>query len=123
MHFFGSVLATLNHILTGDLLWLERFQNHPSRFRRPRRVLRTFRHLNPWIRSRLAEFSQLTTARENLDQVIIGWIENDISEADYSDSIEYRDTRDNIDIGGISLNCLRIFLIIRPIIAVRSVHY
>ncbi|MFT2110097.1 DinB family protein [Marinomonas sp. 2405UD68-3] len=30
--FFGSILATLNHILVGDVIWLKRFANHPSQF-------------------------------------------------------------------------------------------
>ena len=29
--YFGSVLGTLNHILVGDLIWLKRFAQHPSR--------------------------------------------------------------------------------------------
>jgi len=29
--FFGSILGTLNHILVGDLIWLNRFAQHPSR--------------------------------------------------------------------------------------------
>jgi len=28
--FFGSILGTLNHILVGDTLWLQRFADHPS---------------------------------------------------------------------------------------------
>jgi uncharacterized damage-inducible protein DinB len=29
--FFGSILGSLNHILVGDLIWLKRFAQHPSR--------------------------------------------------------------------------------------------
>ncbi|MGZ3181105.1 MAG: DinB family protein [Telluria sp.] len=29
--FFGSILGTLNHIATGDILWLQRFATHPAR--------------------------------------------------------------------------------------------
>lgn len=28
--FFGSIMATLNHILVGDTIWLKRFASHPS---------------------------------------------------------------------------------------------
>lgn len=29
--FFNSILGTLNHILVGDIIWLKRFANHPSK--------------------------------------------------------------------------------------------
>ena len=31
--FFGSILGTLNHIVAGDTIWLQRFQGHPTSFR------------------------------------------------------------------------------------------
>lgn len=31
--FFGSILGTLNHIVAGDTLWLQRYQGHPTTFR------------------------------------------------------------------------------------------
>ena len=30
--FFGSILGTLNHIVAGDTIWLQRFQGHPKTF-------------------------------------------------------------------------------------------
>jgi len=30
--FFGSIMATLNHIIAGDTIWLRRFMGHPSHF-------------------------------------------------------------------------------------------
>lgn len=30
--FFNSILGTLNHIMVGDLIWLQRFAEHPSHF-------------------------------------------------------------------------------------------
>ncbi|MBQ4830113.1 DinB family protein [Alteromonas sp. CI.11.F.A3] len=30
--FFGSILGTLNHILVADIIWLQRFAQHPDRF-------------------------------------------------------------------------------------------
>ncbi|MEG1054962.1 MAG: DinB family protein, partial [Janthinobacterium sp.] len=30
--FFGSLLATLNHVMVGDTLWLQRYAQHPARF-------------------------------------------------------------------------------------------
>jgi len=31
--FFGSILGTLNHIVAGDTIWLQRYQGHPTTFR------------------------------------------------------------------------------------------
>jgi PhzF family phenazine biosynthesis protein len=30
--FFGSIIGTLNHLVTGDIIWLKRFATHPARF-------------------------------------------------------------------------------------------
>jgi uncharacterized damage-inducible protein DinB len=30
--FFGSIIATLNHITVADIIWLERFSKHPNGF-------------------------------------------------------------------------------------------
>ena len=30
--FFGSLIGTLNHILAGDTIWLQRFAQHPARY-------------------------------------------------------------------------------------------
>jgi uncharacterized damage-inducible protein DinB len=30
--FFGSILGTLNHLVNGDLIWLNRFATHPARY-------------------------------------------------------------------------------------------
>lgn len=30
--FFGSILGTLNHVLVGDLLWLNRFKLHSANY-------------------------------------------------------------------------------------------
>jgi uncharacterized damage-inducible protein DinB len=30
--FFGSILGTLNHVVNGDLIWLNRFATHPARY-------------------------------------------------------------------------------------------
>jgi uncharacterized damage-inducible protein DinB len=30
--FFGSIIGTLNHLATGDIVWLKRFATHPAQF-------------------------------------------------------------------------------------------
>lgn len=60
--FFGSVDATLRHILWADQLWLSRFTDVPApegRF--------------PEWTARHVSFADLAAAREALDQVIIDW--------------------------------------------------
>src|SRR5262245_39063896 len=37
--FFGSIHATLNHILVGDRVWLSRFQNRPHDIKRLDQIL------------------------------------------------------------------------------------
>ena len=92
--FFGSVSATLNHILVADLLWINRFCNHPSPFNSIKRTdnFPVFQSLDQIAYS---DLNELNVARKNLDNIIINWIENDISESDFSQSIEYSDTRGN----------------------------
>lgn len=92
--FFGSVFATLNHILVADLLWLKRFTNHPSEFSCITAV-DNFPAFQSLDQIAYTDYDELRTARKNLDEIIINWIENEISEADYSKSIEYTDTRGN----------------------------
>ena len=93
--FFGSVFATLNHILVGDLLWLQRFRNHPSQFKALNTV-DSYPAFESLEQIAYTEFSELVIARQSLDELIISWIENEVSEADFSESIEYSDTKGNI---------------------------
>ena len=30
--FFGSIIGTMNHIMVGDIIWLQRFAEHPDKF-------------------------------------------------------------------------------------------
>ena len=86
--FFKSVLGTLNHILVGDIIWLQRFLAHPpsaaalayiDSLERPA-ALDTILH---------REFDALRRARERVDEVIIDWIAA-LSEADLDDRLAYR---------------------------------
>jgi len=90
--FFGSVLGTLNHIMIGDLLWLRRFQNHPSNFLELARIedFPEFAGLDNVI---CEDFSALYQNRKNLDDIITTWINKDITAPDFSHFIEYTDTK------------------------------
>ncbi|WP_432464265.1 DinB family protein [Agarivorans sp. QJM3NY_33] len=71
--YFGSIFATLNHILVGDILWLQRFARHPSAFRalQPVLSLPVPTGLQQILYSNLGE---LQKARELMDELIIDFI-------------------------------------------------
>ena len=92
--FFSSVHATLNHILVGDLLWLSRFRHHSSAFESLNNMT-DFPAFQSFDQIAYPEFDELSVARETLDKLIINWIENDISESDFSQTIQYTDTKGN----------------------------
>ena len=92
--FFGSVFATLNHILVADLLWLKRFGNHPSNFTAVT-ATDNFPAFQSLDQIAYIDYDELRVARKNLDEIIISWIKNEISESDFSESVEYNDTRGN----------------------------
>ena len=87
--FFKSVLGTFNHILVGDIIWLNRFNTHPAhkpalayldRLDRPE-------SLDTLLFDDLAD---LKIEREKIDAVIIDWI-NGMSESDIEGCLEYED--------------------------------
>ena len=100
--FFGSILGTLNHLMVGDLIWLRRFNNHPNHsynteangfkalealtsFPLPTALTQTlYRTKEDFIRNRQA-----------LDQIIIQFIDEAI-ESDYSTTLTYTNTKDNV---------------------------
>jgi uncharacterized damage-inducible protein DinB len=61
--FFGSIHATLNHLLYGDLAWLSRFTSDPPR---PPRLGEEIH----------ADFATLRSAREKLDERLLAWSES-----------------------------------------------
>lgn len=67
--FFGSILATLNHVLVGDTIWLKRFADHPAKLR----ALDYVRGLNsPQALDSVlySEIEGLRSARTKMDSVI-----------------------------------------------------
>lgn len=70
--FFGSLLATLNHIAVGDTIWLHRFAQHPGAA-----ALRTGLADFPLPESLRQELSPtlqgLQPYRTALDDLIVGW--------------------------------------------------
>jgi uncharacterized damage-inducible protein DinB len=59
--FFGSIHATLNHILVGDRVWMGRLEGAPSGIERLDQIL-------------YEEFADLRAARESEDARILGFV-------------------------------------------------
>lgn len=70
--FFGSVLGTLNHLMVGDIIWLQRFAAHPAAYE----ALANLHHIpKPAALNAILfdDFEELQMQRELLDQMIIDW--------------------------------------------------
>jgi uncharacterized damage-inducible protein DinB len=77
--FFGSLHGTLNHLLLGDLIWMQRFTGEGEAPGRLDAILHE-------------DLAALRRARETLDQRIIGYAEALTDEA-LAGTIRYRSTR------------------------------
>lgn len=86
--FFGSILGTLNHVLVGDLLWLNRFKLHAANYT-ALEALVSFpvpHALDQLLYENLSDFS---AERQKLDNVILDWVKQ-ISQDDLSRALRYR---------------------------------
>jgi len=86
--FFKSLLGTLNHILVGDILWLQRFSNHSASQKSLEYFLsiETPSTLNELI---FTDFNDLSNERKKIDQLMINWIES-LREKDLDATIYYK---------------------------------
>ncbi|MDO6686497.1 MULTISPECIES: DinB family protein [unclassified Agarivorans] len=85
--FFGSIFGTLNHILVGDTLWLQRFAAHPSGFSSLDKVkaLATPKLLDEIIHD---NFAALSEARNAMDAAIVEF-STQLTEQDLSQPLSY----------------------------------
>lgn len=92
--FFGSIMATLNHILVGDTIWLKRFACHPSNLV----SLEYVRELNPpssldaILHTKLAS---LLVARKTMDALIIEFAD-ELTEEVLTSSFTYTNTKGDL---------------------------
>ena len=88
--FFGSIIGTLNHLLAGDTIWLQRFARHPSRHAalEPVRQLPAPQGLSQLL---FEQFGEMTRHRVLLDQIILDWAHG-LSEADLDVVLHYSNT-------------------------------
>jgi uncharacterized damage-inducible protein DinB len=89
--FFKSVLGTLNHIVVGDTVWLQRFATHPARYAalEPVRALPAPASLDQIL---FADFAPLSAHRRMLDAAIKRWAA-EVREEHLSHLLEYRNVK------------------------------
>ncbi|HEY5782443.1 MAG TPA: DinB family protein [Lysobacter sp.] len=89
--FFGSILATLNHLVTADTIWLKRFAKHPA----GHSLLEPIRGLPAPDTSDFLRFSDLesiTNHRKWLDSIIVEWAQS-VAEQDLDFVMHYTNSR------------------------------
>ncbi len=89
--FFGSLIGTLNHIVAGDTIWLQRFAQHPTRFSALQAVqtMPTPAGLTAVYSSDLAT---LAAHRSKLDVIIEQWVAQ-VTQDDLQHVLHYRNTK------------------------------
>jgi len=89
--YFKSILGTLNHILVGDLIWLNRFSNHSSSFISLNKLsnYETPKNLDDILHQ---DFGQLRNVRSEVDHIIITWATSEAEQADYMRTFNYTNT-------------------------------
>ncbi|WP_020410426.1 DinB family protein [Hahella ganghwensis] len=88
--FFKSILGTLNHVMVGDILWLNRYRDHPRHYP-------ALNHLESFPKPQTldqileTDIADLGARRSRLDQVIIDWC-GDMQEEDLEFALPYMDS-------------------------------
>lgn len=86
--FFGSLMGTFNHLLVADLLWSARFAHHSERYAHLRSLAELPRPqaLDDILYSR---FAALASARRLVDDALIAWTAEELTEADLGRPLAY----------------------------------
>ena len=86
--FFGSLLGTLNHLITADTIWLQRFAAHAAQHSAldPARAMPVPASLTERFSD---DLSTLWTRRSALDSVIVQWI-GQLSDDDLQSVLHYK---------------------------------
>lgn len=93
--FFGSIHATLNHIMVGDRLWFARFTGDDTRIRSLDQIL-------------YADFAGLHVAREAEDAKIVNFVEG-LDLPTLNSTLRYKNTRDQDQVTPVRLVLGHIF--------------
>ncbi|MDP1772507.1 MAG: DinB family protein [Methylobacter sp.] len=89
--FFGSLLGTLNHIIVADIIWLQRFSEHPSQHPALDQI-RAMPKPQALAQTLLDDFTALSAERRNLDATIISWCEQ-LNTSDLNHKLAYRNMK------------------------------
>jgi uncharacterized damage-inducible protein DinB len=92
--FFGSILATLNHIYVADIIWLRRFAQHTRQYQTLNYLpeLPSYTVLNQIVAEYLETWYKL---RQDLDTLIINWCQ-EITAIDLTYNLAYTDTKEHL---------------------------
>src|SRR3546814_484415 len=71
--YFGSILGTLNHLIVGDTIWLNRFATHPANYV-SLAVLKNFPIPTALNQQVFADIRSLSVHRALLDETIKSWV-------------------------------------------------
>jgi len=94
--FFESILGTLNHILVGDLFWLNRFallHGADSNQFASLKALKNFPKPNALNQILFEDFSELKETRKKLDLVIQEWLTKDACHEDFKQDLTYHNSK------------------------------
>jgi len=89
--FFGSILGTLNHIVAGDTIWLQRFQTHPANFL-ALEAMRGIATPTGLTHRYSDDIGVLREHRMRLDAIIEA-LAAQLSDADQAQAVRYRNSR------------------------------
>jgi uncharacterized damage-inducible protein DinB len=89
--FFGSLLGTLNHIMVADIIWLQRFSNHPAQHPTLDQI-RSMPKPHSLAQTLLDDFAALSKERRKLDATIITWCER-LDASDLNHKLAYRNMK------------------------------
>lgn len=89
--FFGSILGTLNHLVVGDTLWLQRFAHHPANFA-ALAPLRAMPAPTALSQMQFYELGHWHPHRQELDAIINAWV-REVREEHLAHVLEYTNTK------------------------------
>ena len=92
--FFKSILGTLNHILVGDLLWLNRFASIKSFS--SLQALKNFPKPQTLNQILFEDFRQLKRTRIELDTLIHEWLHTNAMETDFQQNLTYKNSKGEV---------------------------
>jgi uncharacterized damage-inducible protein DinB len=95
--FFKSILGTLNHIMVGDLFWLNRFAllhgTDSNQFANLQTALKEFPKPNALNQILFTDFAELHKTREALDLAIQAWLTKEARAHDFTLNLTYHNSK------------------------------